>query len=509
VFGVSTRRRDRQPALFPVPDLPEAQVEFDPHAAAESVLDGLDALADALDAELAGAALLSSISTMVGDDAELALREHFLPAIESVGTLDAAGMLAVVAALAEPGVAEVAASGVDRLRAAGIAGPDWTDELNVPSTVHDCRALRDRDGDTFVLAARFDRAETSVGVLMLIEPDHCGAVAEIALVEPSSLPETLAEVRTMAKADGVKLVDVTLDAAEFRWEAEVAMDARDVHERHDREFADPGEPLSDLDDPDPLPYRVVAPVLRTRLRALPQLDKPRPPHADGLSTDDFLTVLSRLAESDHGHGSDFLPPHRRPKPAKLPPKRKTRDGRAPILQLRVDLRYASPPIWRRLEVPGDITLRALHDVLQVAFSWNDSHLYMFETDFGLFGRPDPQLDTRSDKNVTLEQVACAPGDKLTYIYDFGDDWQHVIAVEKSTVADASVTYPRCTGGRRAAPPEDCGGIGGYEYTLEILTDPDHEEHEDCLEQLGLDSPDDLDPAAFDKNAINTVLARLR
>ncbi|MCX0271053.1 plasmid pRiA4b ORF-3 family protein [Nocardia zapadnayensis] len=347
-------------------------------------------------------------------------------------------------------------------------------------------------------------------MLVLIDPDHCGAAAEIAFTDAFSLPEALAEVGAMARADGIDLVEDTLDAAEFRWEAEVALDARDVHERDDREFADPdGLPADPGDGSGPLPYRIAAPILRARLRALPQLDKPKPPHADELSPDDFLTALSELAAADRGAGFDFPRPRRRPQPAKLPPKRKTRNGRAPILRLRVDLRGARPPIWRRLEVPGDITLRALHDVIQVAFGWHDSHLYMFETDYGSFGRSDPELGTRSDKKVTLEQVACGPGDRVTYLYDFGDNWQHTIAVEKSLPADASATYPRCTGGRRAAPPEDCGGMGGYEYSLEVLADPDHEDHQDHLEWLGLDSPDDFDPAAFDKNAVNVTLARLR
>ncbi|MEV0110788.1 plasmid pRiA4b ORF-3 family protein [Nocardia sp. NPDC050799] len=466
-------------------------------------------LSDAFDAEIAGAALLSGIAVMVGDGAEDALREHLVPGIESVGTVDAAGMLAVIATLAEPGVADIAAAGMDRLRGAGITGPAWVGELCLPSTVCECRALRDRAGDTFVLAARFDRVGTSVGVLVLIEPDHCGAAAEIAFTDAFSLSEALVEVAAMARADGIDLVEYALDAAEFRWEAEVALDARDVHERDDRELAGPDELPADPDDGSgPLPYRLAAPILRARLRALPQLDKPKPPHAER-SPDDVLTVLSELAAADRGAGFDFLPSRRRPRPAKLPPKRKTRNGRAPILRLRVDLRGARPPIWRRLEVPGDITLRALHNVIQVAFGWQDSHLYMFETDYGTFGRPDPELGTRSDKKVTLEQVAYVPGDRVTYLYDFGDNWQHTIAVEKSLPADASVTYPRCTGGRRAAPPEDCGGMGGYEYSLEVLADPNHEDHQDQLEWLGLDSPDDFDPVAFDKDTVNVALAQLR
>jgi hypothetical protein len=413
-------------------------------------------------------------------------------------------MLAAVSAVAEPAIAEVSGVAADRIRAAGCEVPDWVHDLRQPSTVQECRVLRDQDGDTFALAARFDRAGLSYAFVLLIEPDHCGAAAEIVFIDGSGLPDALAQIRAMAKGDGLKLVDTTLDPAEFRWEAEVAMDARAEHDLDDREFAAPEDVLA-LPEEDESPYRLTAPLLRARLRALPLSDKPKPVHNKGFLSPGMLEALSSL-ESEARRGFGRRLPAR--KPPKLRPRRKTRDGRAPILRVRVDLRYASPPIWRRLEVPGDIPLRSLHEALQVAFDWHNSHLYLFETDFGDFGAAGGP-DARSDKNVTLEQIAREPGDKLTYRYDFGDDWEHVIAIEKSMPVDPSATYPRCTGGRRAAPPEDSGGIGGYAYTLDVLADPDHEEHEDRLDWLGLDRADEFDPAAFDMKAINEVLGRLR
>ena len=193
---------------------------------------------------------------------------------------------------------------------------------------------------------------------------------------------------------------------------------------------------------------------------------------------------------------------------KLPAKRKTKDGQAPVLQLRVDLRGSKPPIWRRLQVPGDIALRELHTLLQVAFDWHSTHMYAFDTAYGQFGIPDPELGLRSDTKVTLEQVAAGPGTKLTYTYDFGDDWEHVIAVEGTVPREDASIYPRCVGGRQKAPPEDCGGIWGYLELLEILDNPAHEEHEDRLEWLGIDRPDQHDPAHFDTDEVNDAFTAL-
>src|SRR5262249_9892724 len=96
--------------------------------------------------------------------------------------------------------------------------------------------------------------------------------------------------------------------------------------------------------------------------------------------------------------------------------------------------------------------------------------------------------------------------KIRYTYDFGDDWEHDILVEKVLARDEAASYPRCTGGRRAAPPEDCGGVWGYAELLEILGDPDHPEHEDKLEWLGLAGADGFDPAEFDAEEVTQELS---
>lgn len=180
--------------------------------------------------------------------------------------------------------------------------------------------------------------------------------------------------------------------------------------------------------------------------------------------------------------------------------------RMSVHTIKVGLRGTRPPIWRRLEVPSTVRLDALSTVVQAAFGWHGYHLWVFETSRGEFGLPDAELGHRDAATVTLEAVAPRTGTRLRYLYDFGDDWEHDIVVEAVGRADPDASYPRCTAGRRTGPPEDCGGIWGYADLLEVLADPQHDEHKERLEWLGMDSVEDFDPAAFDLAEINRALA---
>jgi Plasmid pRiA4b ORF-3-like protein len=186
-------------------------------------------------------------------------------------------------------------------------------------------------------------------------------------------------------------------------------------------------------------------------------------------------------------------------------------GTAPartVHTIKVTLAGSRPPIWRRLQVSSAITLRALHDVLQAAFGWEDYHMWVFENPLGRWGVADRELEINSAAAERLDQVAPHEADRLGYTYDFGDVWEHTILVEAVTAPEPGVAYPRCLTGRRACPPEDCGGIGGYDDLVEILTDPEHEEHQERLEWLGLESAGRFDPTAFDLSHANDALSGL-
>jgi Plasmid pRiA4b ORF-3-like protein len=119
---------------------------------------------------------------------------------------------------------------------------------------------------------------------------------------------------------------------------------------------------------------------------------------------------------------------------------------------------------------------------------------------------DRALGHRAEKPVTLEQVTPQAKDEIRYTYDFGND-RSTRSRGEGARPDPAETYPRCVGGRRAAPPDDCGGIWGYEELVEILTDPKHPHHKDRLEWLGWDDASDFDPAAFDPDEVNRDLAK--
>ncbi len=149
---------------------------------------------------------------------------------------------------------------------------------------------------------------------------------------------------------------------------------------------------------------------------------------------------------------------------KLPRLRK--GAAATVHTVKVSLYGARPPIWRRLELPSDLTLDRAHEVLQIAFAWDGYHLHQFETVCGVFGRPDDAdgdwgTEVGDGAGVALAQVAAAEKAKVVYVYDFGDDWRHDIVVEKISPAEPGVAYPRCTGGRGWAPAEDSGGIWAH------------------------------------------------
>lgn len=180
-----------------------------------------------------------------------------------------------------------------------------------------------------------------------------------------------------------------------------------------------------------------------------------------------------------------------------------------IYVLRIDLAHLKPAVWRRLEIPSGITLARLHLAIQMAFDWTDSHLHGFEIDRALYGpkNPDPfgfGVEEQDERKFRLADVADA-GSRFTYTYDFGDDWTHVVKVEKIVPPAPDVRYPRCTAGKNATPPEDCGGPWGYAEMLKALADPDHPEREDYLEWLG----DDFEPKAFDIDELNAGLAKLK
>jgi len=176
----------------------------------------------------------------------------------------------------------------------------------------------------------------------------------------------------------------------------------------------------------------------------------------------------------------------------------------PVYQLKVTIKHVRPPIWRRLQVSGGASLAELHDVLQIAFGWTDTHLHQFVIGGAYYGVPDPdEVDwppLQDERRMRLGDIA-ATTKSFVYAYDFGDGWEHSIVVEKTLEPEPGVAYPRCLAGRRNGPPEDCGGPWGYMELLQALADPTHPEHAEMREWLG----GELDPDALDLGEVNALL----
>ncbi|MFN4291931.1 MAG: plasmid pRiA4b ORF-3 family protein [Permianibacter sp.] len=179
-----------------------------------------------------------------------------------------------------------------------------------------------------------------------------------------------------------------------------------------------------------------------------------------------------------------------------------------LYQLKVTLKHSKPPIWRRLLVRPDLKLAGLHDVLQIAMGWHDCHLHDFEANGTRYGVPDPEFgddDLLDESLFKLNELLTTEKQKIRYTYDFGDFWQHDIVLEKILTVDSVPPHAKCVAGKLACPPEDCGGIGGYEELLRIVVDPKHPDHDDMCDWL----PEDFDPFAFSMDAINAELMKLR
>jgi Plasmid pRiA4b ORF-3-like protein len=177
--------------------------------------------------------------------------------------------------------------------------------------------------------------------------------------------------------------------------------------------------------------------------------------------------------------------------------------------LRVKIRLVGvsrPPVWRRLLVRADMRLDRFHDAIQAAMGWEDYHLHLFSSGNAEYGVADPELGHRDERRTRLNQLLKGPGARIGYTYDFGDHWRHDITVEEVLAASSRDGYPVCLAGKGACPPEDCGGAWGYEQLREVLADPAHDQHEDMLEWLGLESAAAFDPMSFDIDEANEALA---
>ncbi len=306
------------------------------------------------------------------------------------------------------------------------------------------------------------------------------SMAKIALLlaASSAEPPELAQVHALASPDGGTLLETIVGEAVRDWldyMSELGLISTDKHV-------------------------VVQPVIRARVAALME----RTEIAD--DSDDFDSDSDSDEFDDFNDGDDVTIEIIRP--AESEAKRLA----ANIYQLKISLNHASPPIWRRLLVRSNMDLGTLHEVLQDAFDWDGSHLHGFQVGgrggdvYGALEAKsygDPDLD---EDDFTLGQVLPAEGTSMVYTYDFGDDWEHKIVVEKILPADPNAPTVRCTAGRGMAPLEDSGGVWGWANLVKAANDPTHPDHGHYRDWLRLPDGEAVDPKAFSWKDLNEGLS---
>lgn len=179
-------------------------------------------------------------------------------------------------------------------------------------------------------------------------------------------------------------------------------------------------------------------------------------------------------------------------------------------ELYIELADIRPKIWRRIRVPVNATLSQLHDILQCLFDWDDSHLHAFYVGDQEYRDPDQMFDDfgndrlGDETRAKLSDIFAGGVTKFIYSYDFGDDWRHLVRLDRTVLISDPGDLLVLVGGKNAAPPEDCGGPFGYGHLLGVLSDPDDEEFDDLVDWLG----DEFDPSLFDKEGIAARLKSL-
>ena len=180
-----------------------------------------------------------------------------------------------------------------------------------------------------------------------------------------------------------------------------------------------------------------------------------------------------------------------------------------VFQFKITLIEWKPPIWRRIHVKN-CTLDKLHEHIQTAMGWTNSHLHQFEINSRRYGDPELLDDGFEDfecidSTVTkISEIVPQNGKPFAFLYqyDFGDNWEHEVVFEGCLQADPETRYPVCVEGERACPPEDVGGVWGFKEFLEAINNPKQERHEELMEWGG-----DFDDERFDPKEATKEMRR--
>jgi hypothetical protein len=179
-----------------------------------------------------------------------------------------------------------------------------------------------------------------------------------------------------------------------------------------------------------------------------------------------------------------------------------------LYQIQIALRKYKPKIWRRILVDPGLKLTDLHLIIQTVMGWSNTHLHQFRKHRIHFVPSDEDISdlfpddiNYTKKKTKISDILLFEKDKAIYDYDFGDGWEHDLVLEKIIPFEKGMIHPVCVKGKYQCPPEDCGGVWGYEDMLEVLRNPKHPEYKEITEWIG----EDFDPDYFNLEEINALL----
>ncbi len=173
-----------------------------------------------------------------------------------------------------------------------------------------------------------------------------------------------------------------------------------------------------------------------------------------------------------------------------------------IYQLQITLKDSNPKIWRKILTISNVTLSEFHKIVKHTMGWTGSHSYRFENGNDRFAPQDFDLaNTNDSAKTSLDSLLQKENDKIKYVYDFDDNWKHEIILEKVLPFTSETKLPLCLDGKRACPPDNCGGIFGYEELLETISNPKHPDFDETIEWVG----ENFDPEYFDLAEVNHEL----
>ncbi|WP_025272294.1 plasmid pRiA4b ORF-3 family protein [Haloglycomyces albus] len=414
--------------------------------------------------------------------------EHLMRHLESRPHPGTLALLRTLAAEDHAGIKTEAARSAERMAEQDVSAPSWVDTVSQHvEHVATYRGVSSADADEEWILSVFRHGDNLEAFLLEIDRLNCGEIAEVVPFSGDRAEEMRRTFLTGDFLENNPPLDVTeIDRDDAAFYLSSALDTMAAHSEEGA-FADPGSEDAELE-----------------LHELISLI--------GLLTNRLVKTRMLTIVESHGAHVDQPPEFGgAPRPLHTPNygdiTLEDESLLEKIFQVNVELAGTKPPVWRRLQVRGDTTLAELHRLLLAAFDWSGERKHVFHSISGEFCDPRYRLEFARDENaVTVANLVNQTGDDFTYVYDFADDWEHHIRVEKVHKPSGDVEYPCCSDGHGMSPLEGSGGVHTWRDVVSAWKHPKSPDNAEIVarlrEALGDERADDFDPAEFSLEEVN-------